>query len=85
MKFLEKKVELSLTLSKESQHCLVNAGTRAYWIVIEGVPLLLADINRSIYGTCGKIGGFKPQLRHKQVGRITTPVILDVRELKQKS
>ena len=33
----------------------------------------------------GKIRGFKPQLRHKQVGRIITPVILDVRELKQKS
>ena len=44
-----------------------------------GVPLLLTDINRSIYRTCGKIGG------HKQVGRIITPVILDVRELKQKS
>ena len=41
---------------------------------------LLADINTSIYGTCGKIGGFKPQLR-----RIITPVILDVRKLKQKS
>ena len=47
--------------------------------------LLLVDINRSIYGTCGKIGGFRPQLRHKQVGRIIRPVILDVRELKQKS
>ena len=44
----------------------------------------MADINRSIYGTCGKIGDFKPQLRHKQVGRIITLVILDVRELKQK-
>ena len=53
---IRKKLELSLTLSKESQHCLVNAGTRTYRIVIEGVPLLLADINRSIYRTCGKIG-----------------------------
>ena len=44
---------------------------------------LLADINTSIYGTCRKIGGSKPQLKHKQVGRTT--VILDVRELKQKS
>ena len=46
---------------------------------------LLADINTSIYGTSGKIGGSKPQVRHEQVGRITTPVILDVRKLKQKS
>ena len=46
---------------------------------------LLADINTSIYGTCGKTGGSKPQLRHKQVGRIITSVILDVRKLKQKS
>ena len=30
-------------------------------------------------------GGFKPQLRQKQVGRIITPVILDVRVLKQKT
>ena len=82
---IRKKVELSLTWSKESQHCLVNAGTRTYLIVIEGVPLLLADINRSIYGTCDKIGGSKPQLRHKQVGRTITPVVLDVRKLKQKS
>ena len=58
----------------------MNAGTRTYLIVIEGVPLLLADINRS-----DKIGGSKPQLRHKQVGRIITPVVLDVRKLKQKS
>ena len=49
------------------------------------MPLLLADINRSIYGTCFKIGGSKPQLRHKQVGRIITPMILDVRRFKQKS
>ena len=46
---------------------------------------LLADINTSIYGTCGKIGASKPQLRHKQVGRIITTVILDVRKLKQES
>ena len=46
---------------------------------------LLADINTGIYGTCRKIGGCKPQLRHKQVGRIIKTVILDVRKLKQKS
>ena len=46
---------------------------------------LSADINTSIYGTCGKTGGSKPQLRHKQVGHIITPVILDVRKFKQKS
>ena len=45
----------------------------------------LANINTSIYGTCGKIGGSKPQLRTKQVRHITTPVILDVRKFKQKS
>ena len=50
-----------------------------------GVPLLLADINRRFYGTCDKIGGSKPQLRYKQVGRIITPVALDLRKLKQKS
>ena len=38
MRLSEKKVELSLTVTKESQHCLVNAGTRTYWIAIEGVP-----------------------------------------------
>ena len=45
----------------------------------------LADVNTSIYGTYGKIGGSKPQLRHKQVGRIITTVILDARKLKQES
>ena len=44
-----------------------------------------ADIDRSIYGTRGKIGGSKPRLRHKQVGSIITTVILDVRKLKQES
>ena len=42
---------------------------------------LLADI---ICETCRIIGGSKPQLRHKQVGRIITTVILDLRNLKQK-
>ena len=46
---------------------------------------MLADINRSIYAACDKIGGSKPQLRHKQVGRIITAVVLDVKKLKQDS
>ena len=43
------------------------------------------NINTGIYRTCGKIGGSKPRLRHKQVGSIITTVILDVRKLKQES
>ena len=74
-----------MTVTKESQHCLVSAG-QGHTELSSKVYQLLADINTSIYnGTCGKIGGSKPQLIHKQVGRIITTVILDVRKLKQKS
>ena len=41
---------------------------------------MLADIKRSIYAACDKIGGSKPQ-----VGRVITAVVLDVKKLKQDS
>lgn len=59
----------------------MNAGTKTYCIVIESVP----TVNTSIYGTCGKTEGSKPQLRQKQIGRIITFFILVVRKLKQES
>ena len=41
---------------------------------------LLAD---TIYTICGKIGGSKQQLSHKQVGIIVKVSILAVKKLKQ--